>query len=324
MRDDIFRRGLRPIVNVARSVAGTNGLFEKSVRIQTKVDLLEARLTDFEVSMSKMAAISAEIHAINDRLDAPPNCPVCAKGGPFRQVGTNVLRNKIPTPIFECSRCTHKFVHPVPSPEELLSWYQGIEYRVADCANQGIHSLELDEQWSRYISDRMTPLEQDVIERFGLSGCLRIGEFGCSEGALLKQLALQGHRVVGFEAGAEIATQGAEKYGIEIEPGDFELSEAHGRELDVIMSFHTLEHVREPAAVIGHAAAMLREGGCILMDVPCDDQEMDNPDHLHFFSERSLRYLLKNRFCYLKVRRGHYMRHGTTATGSMLISGRRV
>lgn len=324
MRDGIFRRGLRPMVNIARSVAGTNGLFEKSNCIQTKVDLLEARLTAFEASMSKMADILSELQAINHKLNAPPNCPVCAQGGQFRQVGTNVLRNGIPTPIFECSRCTHKFIYPVPSPEVQLSWYQDIQYHIADLAYQGINSLELNEQWSGYISGRMTPLEQEVMERFGLSGSLRIGEFGCSNGALLKHLALKGHQVVGFEAGTEIATRGAQQYGIEIETGDFELSEPRGRDLDVIMSFHTLEHVREPASVVAHAAAMLREGGCILVEVPCDDQEMNNPEHLHFFSERSLRYLLRNQFCHLKLRPNKYARDGITMTGSMFISGRKV
>jgi len=169
----------------------------------------------------------------------------------------------------------------------------------------------------------MTPLEQDIRHRFDLWGSLRIGEFGCGEGALLKHLATKGHLVIGFEAGTEIATKGAEEYGIEIVPGDFELSDARGRDLDVIMSFHTLEHVRDPASVVAHAAAMLRQGGCILIEVPCDDQEMNNPDHLHFFSKQSLAYILRKHFDALKLRPGTYLRDGTTLTGSMYISGRK-
>lgn len=251
-------------------------------------------------------------------------CPVCAARGASRPVATNVLRNGAVVPVYECTRCSHKFVHPVPSAEELLGWYQGTEYHAADRAYQGIHSLALTEQWAGYISARMAPLEQDILQRFSISGSLRIGEIGCGEGALLKHLALSGHQVIGFEAGEQIAAQGVEAYGIDIVSGDFESMQLPWRDLDVIMSFHTFEHLRQPARVVSRAAAMLRQHGAILIEVPCDDREMNNPDHLHFFSERSLTRLLRDHFDALKLRPNTYLRDGVAMTGSMFISGRKI
>jgi hypothetical protein len=57
MTDGAIRKGLRPLANVFRSVAGTAGLFEKCMEIQAKLDALSARLTE---DQSESAATIAE------------------------------------------------------------------------------------------------------------------------------------------------------------------------------------------------------------------------------------------------------------------------
>jgi hypothetical protein len=51
--------------------------------------------------------------------------------------------------------------------------------------------------------------------------------------------------------------------------------------------------MRFPVEVIARVSRILGPDGALLIEVPCSDNEYDNTDHLHFFSEASLRLLLE-------------------------------
>ena len=93
---------------------------------------------------------------------------------------------------------------------------------------------------------------------------------------------------------------------------------------DLVMSFHTLEHLRHPLGVIGKVARILRSNGAILLEVPCGEEEYENTDHLHFFSETSLRTLLETFFRTTEILDNSYTNSAGMRIGSIYGFGRGV
>jgi SAM-dependent methyltransferase len=60
---------------------------------------------------------------------------------------------------------------------------------------------------------------------------------------------------------------------------------------DTIVSLETIEHVTEPAALIGNFVRLLKPGGTLVASVPVTPSVDVNPYHLHDFTERSFRAL---------------------------------
>ena len=131
----------------------------------------------------------------------------------------------------------------------------------------------------------------------------RVLDVGCRYGALT-QAYLDGNEVVGVDvdqaALAEAARRGIETRWADAEqPLPFE-----DESFDVVVAGELLEHVREPAALVGEARRVLRPGGVFVGSVPNGFRLKNrlrflagrwpetDPTHLHLFSPDDLRALL--------------------------------
>jgi SAM-dependent methyltransferase len=63
---------------------------------------------------------------------------------------------------------------------------------------------------------------------------------------------------------------------------------------DGIVSLETVEHLPEPAAFLTRLAGLLRPGGVLAASVPTTPSVDVNPHHLHDFSEKSFRRLVRD------------------------------
>lgn len=64
--------------------------------------------------------------------------------------------------------------------------------------------------------------------------------------------------------------------------------------VDLVIASHVLEHVTDPINFLGDIVDYIRPGGCIFIEVPCQDylhKSLDEP-HLLFFTDRSIKTLL--------------------------------
>jgi SAM-dependent methyltransferase len=137
-------------------------------------------------------------------------------------------------------------------------------------------------------------------------------------------LSKRGFEVTGCEMNREVAAQGEKNLGVRILTEPFEETALTPQSFDLVMSFHTLEHMRHPSDVLAKAAEILRPDGAILIEVPCGEEEYENTDHLHFFSENSLRLLLQNHFDEAEILPNGYTNSSGVAIGSIYGVGRRV
>ncbi len=103
-------------------------------------------------------------------------------------------------------------------------------------------------QWSNYIDLRI-----GILDRSGLlagSRPLRIFEIGCAEGVLLGVLRKRGHRAEGCETNRVVAAFGRRELGVDIIDEPFESAPVDLAAYDVVVSYHTFEHLSDPARVL--------------------------------------------------------------------------
>ncbi|MDQ7815018.1 MAG: class I SAM-dependent methyltransferase [Patescibacteria group bacterium] len=164
-----------------------------------------------------------------------------------------------------CRRCGLVYIDPVPTKEDLDSYYhkQFIQERH--------HIASVDEARERAKNKKsLEKYPVDSIKRF-LSADSKVLEIGCGYGFFLKRIKDEcGAQVFGVEPSEVSGKFAAEEYGIEVFHGllDDYLSQADGRKFDMIIMHHVLEHISEPVAALKRLTQKLSPGGKFYIVVP--------------------------------------------------------
>jgi 2-polyprenyl-3-methyl-5-hydroxy-6-metoxy-1,4-benzoquinol methylase len=141
-------------------------------------------------------------------------------------------------------------------------------------------------------------------------------EIGYGAGMLLRRFADAGHPVGGADR---------DQLGVPVDPrvvaagglyrGELETMPRTDRRYDLVFGVHVLEHLRDPAAGLRRAHALLRPGGRVCLVTPTTDSLgpnwfgaawwlLEDPTHVRFFTPRSAaRMLTAAGFAGVSVRR---------------------
>jgi SAM-dependent methyltransferase len=142
-------------------------------------------------------------------------------------------------------------------------------------------------------------------------------EIGYGTGALLRRFRAAGHPVAGVDR---------DQLGLPVEAGlgaaagtlhrgELETLPAADDRYDLVYGVHVVEHLRDPAAGLRRAAALLRPGGRICLITPTTDSLgaqwfgaawwlLEDPTHVRFFTPASARRALTDAgFAGVEVRR---------------------
>jgi tetratricopeptide (TPR) repeat protein len=244
-------------------------------------------------------------------------CPICGGRGTFE------YQNKL-TPLFRCSQCDHVYARQLPDDQVLSTLYGDVGYWEKDRMHQGITTMQESAEWDVYLKARLGILQRLDLLQPATNGSKSVFEIGCAEGMLLHALKKLGMTVAGCEMNRAVATQGVKNLGIDIRTEPFENLNLKEKNCDLVISFHTLEHMRFPENVLAKVARILRSDGSVLIEVPCGEEEYENTDHLHFFSETSLRLLLAKFFCTTEIIDNAYTNSAGVRIGSIYGVGRGV
>ena len=143
---------------------------------------------------------------------------------------------------------------------------------------------------------------------------LRILDVGTADGYLGASLKKQGHYLIGVERDAKLAAAARPHYDhfhqVDIEEFDF----PYRNEFDYILFADVLEHLRDPAAIIGRSLGALKQTGEIILSVPnvanfvirmslllgrfdYGDRGILDRTHLRFFTLASLRSMIADLSC---------------------------
>jgi SAM-dependent methyltransferase len=147
------------------------------------------------------------------------------------------------------------------------------------------------------------PERIELFKRYVGGPGRRVLDLGCRDGALSRAYA-DGNNLVGVDADRE-ALEEAQKLGIETHWADLDAPLPFSDEsFDVVVAGELLEHLRDPARLVGEARRVLRPGGTFVASVPnayraknrlrflLGRKPEDDPTHLQMFSPENVRALL--------------------------------
>ena len=137
---------------------------------------------------------------------------------------------------------------------------------------------------------------------------LDVVDLACGEGYGSDVLARRAETVVGVDANPEAHEHARLRYR---RPGlrfVRELIEVFAEPCDAVVFLQTIEHVQDPAAVLGHIRTLLRPGGTayvstpnVLTLAPPGAAKSDNPWHLREYRAEELRALCEGAFEHVEL-----------------------
>ena len=222
---------------------------------------------------------------------AVKQCPVCHGSGEW-------YTDRGEYKIFRCTACTLLYASPVPNADELETLYRN-EWSVP-AGQTYTHRKKFSRSWR--LGRRAKKLRRLV------SGT-RLLEIGCGPGDFLRGARLAGFTtIVGVEPGDGEAAY-ARSLGFDVYNQMFLEVDFADVRFDVIVSRQVIEHVLDPVEFLAAATALLRPGGCIMLETPCsshirarragkDWRYLWPPWHLNLFNENSFEALFEK--CGLK------------------------
>lgn len=107
---------------------------------------------------------------------------------------------------------------------------------------------------------------------------IRLLEFGSSWGYFLYQAKLKGFSCIGVEISKKRAKIGGEILNVDIVNA---LSELKNKKFDVIVSFHTLEHLLDIHTIFKEFHNLLDDDGIVLLEVPLGNINKKNHRFIH-------------------------------------------
>ncbi len=132
-------------------------------------------------------------------------------------------------------------------------------------------------------------------------------ELGCAHGGFVALLNWAGFSASGLELSPWVADFARRTFDIPVYVGPVESQDIEPGSLDVVIALDVVEHLEVPPATIAHCLKLLRSDGMLLIQTPCypagksyeelvADQspflaQLKAPEHIHLFSEKSIREL---------------------------------
>lgn len=203
--------------------------------------------------------------------------------------------------VIDCHSCGFRHIRPLPTAEEVAALYRAAYY--AEVKPTYFAAAAEDRDWAR------------LFERDRLRACAallgpdrrRLIDIGCGPGFFLGTARAEGWEVTGFEPARQAAAHARALGATVIE--DFLIAESAARAApaDVVHLHNVLEHVPDPAGLLGLCRDLLTPGGLICVIVPNDYNGFQEalrraegfapwwlapPHHVNYFDFDSLARLL--------------------------------
>ena len=201
--------------------------------------------------------------------------------------------------VLRCSTCGLARTNPILAETELADYYAQDYYGTGE--RKFAPPLEKLVQWTnqmrgRRLLSRLGPREAGHTRR-------RILDIGCGRGGLLRTLSALDCDCYGLER-ADFTPPG-DAAGFTYKFGELLAQDFPEESFDLVVIWHVLEHLPDPAATLGQATGLLRPGGVLALAVPnfasrqarwftVDWFHLDLPRHLWHFTANDLNGLCES------------------------------
>lgn len=231
---------------------------------------------------------------LRGKLEFVSKCPIC--DSPRYELFTVIFDY----PYHECKNCGHIFLATPPSEQAIKDLYSG------KGENRTI-------QGDIYIGEDIFRERIQQIARPKIEFCLEHIErpslwidVGCGTGEILEVLKEENIPAIGIESDIE-EVQFARSHNLKVTHADFTTIEEDLFSATQCVSFiNILEHIKDPVRVIGNIVRHLPDFAYVIIEVPrhpslssynnlafssLSYRHIYAPDHLHVFTESSLKLL---------------------------------
>jgi SAM-dependent methyltransferase len=196
-----------------------------------------------------------------------------------------------------CAACAHLYLSPRPRVADLGAIYPASYYAFSSGGNPLVARLR--RRWE----GGKVRLYRELVG----DGPRRVLDVGCGNGrflALLRDFGCPEWRLVGIDLDADAVAE-CRARGFEAHVGRVEDWEDAGPGFDAVIMLQLIEHVEDPVAICRRVHALLRPGGCFVVETPNTagiDYRLFRrswwghyhfPRHWNLFSAASLRRMLE-------------------------------
>ncbi len=205
--------------------------------------------------------------------------------------------------VIDCEHCGFKHVVPMPTAEELRETYAH-DYYSTEKPLYIQRYLEDKAWWDSVYAERLTWLEAMLP-----ASRRRLLDVGSGPGLFLDAGRARGWQVKGIEPSNQAAMHSRDALGLNVEHGFLDAGSAPtlGR-FDAINMGEVLEHLPDPAGMLGLTHGLLDDGGVLCLVVPNDFNPFQAilrthcnfkpwwvaaPHHLNYFDAKSLAALVE-------------------------------
>lgn len=198
-------------------------------------------------------------------------------------------------PVVRCNQCGLVYTNPRPTQEAVPRYYP-TEYHSgrSDPLRRRVEGLIRQVRYWR---------NREVLRWLPADRSGRVLDIGCGRGWQLHDLQARGVEVVGTELSEDAARFARQDLGLDVRTGLLETCGFAPESFDLVMAWHSLEHLSSPRRTLTEAHRLLRKDGYLLVVVPNFSSlqaciagrhwfHLDVPRHLYHFSEDTLVRLL--------------------------------
>ncbi len=161
--------------------------------------------------------------------------------------------------VVECSKCALLRLDPLPTPEELASFYPETYWWEQEKSS----ASRLAEIYRQFVIRDHVRFAAHAIRGDG-----PVLDVGCGGGSFLHAIEQLGYDVVGSDVSARAARTARRQYGIPTACASLPDLPFRNGSFSTVTMFHVLEHLADPMAALEAAHRVLAPGGRIVVQVP--------------------------------------------------------
>jgi SAM-dependent methyltransferase len=192
-----------------------------------------------------------------------PSCPICHSSTEPKRLGAATLGEETVFDLAECESCRTRYLAPLPSAEQLKTFYEP-QYYGSDWYKQ------------RGLGKALAQLELAKREPGNFL------DVGCGLGFFID--GVRSHckwHVFGVELAGAAVEFARTELGLEVSQGEFSELEYPDVFFDYIQLHNVLEHVRDPMKLLKECRRILKPSGALHLRVP--NGTIDSRDLLRFY-----------------------------------------
>ncbi len=234
-----------------------------------------------------------------DRTRPVAACPLCGSASHAGRILRHAEARRCPSPD-----CGLRFADPQPDDAALRGAYRSMYYPEAGASREAANADLVD--WDETPPGTLRELMDAITSRLPDPSGARLLDYGCGRGALGRAAREAGLAACGVEPDAEARRAAERDAGLRAfaDVAALRRDEPDAR-FDVITIWQVIEHLRRPWDDLVTLREMLTRDGFLVIATPnarclrariegARWENIANPTHLYYFTERSLRRVLQS------------------------------